>query len=102
MDIDKLIERYLVEGELSTKERKLLKKGSFAIPSKAPGPGSYPIPDIAHARNALARVAQHGTPEEQAQVRAAEYRKFPELKKNKADEAQDFTKLSSKEKKGLG
>lgn len=83
--IDEIIERYLVEGELDTKERKALKKGSFAIPSKAPGSGSYPIPDITHARNALARVAQYGTPEEKAQVRKAVYRKFPELKKNKEE-----------------
>lgn len=31
----------------------------------------YPIPDLAHARNALARVAQNGTAEEQKKVRAA-------------------------------
>jgi len=85
MWIDKLIERYLIEDELDTKERKSLKKSFFAIPSKAPGSGSYPIPDIAHARNALARVSQYGTPEEKAQVRKAVYRKFPELKKNKEE-----------------
>lgn len=62
---------------LSASERKGLSKSQFAIPSKAPGPGSYPIPDAAHARNALARVSQHGTPEEKAKVRAAVKRKFP-------------------------
>jgi hypothetical protein len=67
-------------ADLSTKKRKQLPKSDFAIPSKAPGPGSYPIPDLAHARNALARVAQHGTPAEQKQVKAAVYRKFPQLK----------------------
>jgi len=83
-DLLKKIDLFLLgEDKLEYKERKKLSKGSFAIPSKAPGPGSYPIPDIAHARNALARVAQHGTPEEQSQVRADVYRKFPELKKNK-------------------
>jgi len=67
-------------ADLSTKKRKSLPKSAFAIPEKAPGPGSYPIPDLAHARNALARVAQHGTPAEQKQVKAAVYRKFPQLK----------------------
>lgn len=62
---------------LSTKQRGNLAKTQFAIPGKAPGSGSYPIPDASHARNALARVSQHGTPSEQARVRAAVSRKFP-------------------------
>jgi SPP1 gp7 family putative phage head morphogenesis protein len=65
---------------LTTGERKKIPRRLFAIPEKAPGSGSYPIPDIAHARNALSRVAQHGTSEEQARVRAACYRHYPELK----------------------
>ena len=40
----------------STKNRKKLSKKSFALPGKR----KYPIPDKAHARNALARVAQNG------------------------------------------
>ena len=43
--------------ELSTKDRRKLNRNSFALPGKR----KYPIPDKAHARNALARVAQHGT-----------------------------------------
>jgi hypothetical protein len=66
---------------LSSKQRKRLKKSQFAIPSKAPASGSYPIPDKAHARNALARVSAHGSPEEKAQVRAAVRRKFPSIGK---------------------
>ena len=65
---------------LSSRARDNLSKKSFAIPSKAPGSGSYPIPDLAHARNALSRVSQFGTPAEQARVRAAVYAKFPALK----------------------
>ena len=65
------------EAELSTKSRDKMDKSSFAIPSQR----AYPIPDIEHARNALSRVAQNGTPAEQKQVRAAVYRKFPQLKK---------------------
>ena len=65
--------------ELSTKDRKKLSKKSFALPSKR----KYPIPDKAHARNALARVAQHGTPAEQKKVRAAVKRRFPSIGKSK-------------------
>lgn len=64
-------------AELTTKKRNRLKKTSFAIPSKR----AYPIHDIAHARNALARVAQHGTPAEKRQVRAAVKRKYPSIGK---------------------
>lgn len=70
-------------AKLTTKKRKRLKKSSFAIPSKSPGSGSYPIPDISHARNALARVAQHGTPSEKKRVRAKVHKKYPSLKKGK-------------------
>jgi hypothetical protein len=66
-------------AELTTKARKRLPKKQFAIPGKAPGSGSYPIHDKVHARNALARVAQHGSPSEKARVRAAVHRKYPDL-----------------------
>jgi len=70
-------------AKLTWRQRKRLPKSAFVFPEKAPGPGSYPIPDLAHARNALARVAQHGTPYEKKKVREAVYRKFPQLRKNK-------------------
>jgi len=59
---------------LDTAERDKLPSSAFVFPSKK----AYPIPDLAHARNALARSA--GKPEE-AVVKAAVYRKFPQLKK---------------------
>jgi hypothetical protein len=65
--------------ELSTKDRKKLKKKSFALPGKR----KYPIPDKAHARNALARVRQNGTPAEQKKVRAAVKRRFPSIGRKK-------------------
>lgn len=71
-------------AKLSTAKRKNLPKSSFAIPSKAPGSGSYPVNDPAHARNALARVAQHGTPSEKATVRAKVHAKYPNIGKDKA------------------
>ena len=61
-----------------TSNRKKLKKSSFALPDEE----KYPIPDIEYARNALARVAQHGTAAEQKKVRAAVEKKYPSLKKD--------------------
>ena len=71
---------------LSAKQRQALPLSSFALPGQGSGPkgagsGSYPIPDASHARNALARVAQHGNPSQQARVRAAVHRKYPGIGK---------------------
>ena len=66
-------------AKLTTKKRNKLSKSSFAEPGKR----AYPINDISHARNALARVSQFGTPAEQAKVRAAVYAKYPGMKKRK-------------------
>lgn len=70
-------------AELSTKARKKLKKGSFAIPDDR----KYPIPDKSHAQNALARVSQHGTPDEKAKVRKAVASKYPGMAKKKTSAA---------------
>ncbi len=64
----------------STKNRKKLSKKSFALP----GQRKYPIPDKAHARNALARVAQTGTPAERKKVKAAVKKRFPSIGKKKS------------------
>jgi hypothetical protein len=58
---------------------KLTAKARRAIPSKDfAGPDrSYPLPDESHARNALARVSQHGGAALKARVRAAVRRKYP-------------------------
>jgi hypothetical protein len=63
---------------LKTSTRNALPDSAFAIPSKR----AYPIHDLNHAKNALARVSQYGTPEEKSQVRSAVYRKYPQLKKS--------------------
>jgi hypothetical protein len=69
-------------AKLTYKQRKKMPKSSFALPSKREGgKGGYPIPDKAHARNALARVAQHGSPSEKAAVRAKVHAKFPSIGK---------------------
>ena len=66
-------------ARLTYQERKNLPKSAFVFPEKAPGPGSYPIPDEAHARNALTRVSQHGTPAEKRRVVRAVHRRFPDI-----------------------
>lgn len=59
-------------AKLKAKTRNSLPGSDFAGPDR-----SYPVNDASHARNALARVAQHGSPEEKAKVRAKVEAKFP-------------------------
>jgi len=63
---------------LTTRGRKQIKPANFALSGRR-----YPIHDISHARNALARVAQHGTRAEQRSVRAKVYARYPSLKKTR-------------------
>jgi len=63
---------------LSTQAREDLSKKQFALPKQE----KYPIPDLAHARNALARVSQFGSPAERKTVRSKVYNRYPELKEN--------------------
>lgn len=63
-------------SKLTTKTRDALPKKDFAGPDR-----SYPIQDESHARNALARVSQFGTPELKARVTAAVHRKYPDMGK---------------------
>lgn len=63
-------------GKLDANARAHIAKKNFALPG-----GRYPIEDASHARNALARVSQHGSPEEKAKVRAAVHRKYPDMGK---------------------
>lgn len=69
-------------AKLTAADRKRISPKNEAVPSKdskkgGAVSGSYPIPDIAHARNALARSS--GKPVE-AQVKRAVYAKYPSLK----------------------
>lgn len=59
-------------AKLTTKGRNAIKAKNFALPGRR-----YPIEDPAHARNALARVSQFGTPAEKAEVRAKVRSKYP-------------------------
>lgn len=65
-------------AKLTTKQRKALPKSDFAL-----GGGRYPIEDKNHARAALSRVSQHGTPSEKAKVRAKVKAKYPDIGKGK-------------------
>lgn len=64
---------------LTAKGRKQIKKSNFVYPETR----KYPIHDMAHARNALARVSQYGSPSEKAKVRREVYKKYPSLNKKK-------------------
>lgn len=68
--------------------RRALPSKDFALPGKGTGPegkgpGSYPIDTKGRARNALARVSQHGSSSEKASVRSAVKRKYPGIKESK-------------------
>jgi len=63
-------------SKLTAAQRKALPLSDYVFPERAPGPGSYPIPDRAHAEAALSMVSQHGTDSEKQAVRAAVHKKF--------------------------
>lgn len=65
---------YAGGGKLTAARRNALDQASFALPGRR-----YPIEDKNHARNALARVSQHGSPDEKSRVRAAVHRKYPAI-----------------------
>jgi hypothetical protein len=63
-------------AKLTAKKRNALSGSTFAGPDR-----SYPIPDASHARNALSRVSQFGSPDLKAAVRAKVAKKFPGIGK---------------------
>jgi len=65
-------------GKLTAKTRNAIPSGSFALPGRR-----YPIEDASHARNALARVSQHGSEAEKAKVRGAVHRRYPSIGESK-------------------
>ncbi len=84
---------------LTEAKRDKLPEKAFALPEEE----KYPIPDIEHARNALARVSQHGTPDERAKVRKAVYSRYPELKENFEErEGESPTSKENVKKEKLG
>lgn len=55
-------------ARLTAAARAALPKSDFAVPSKAPGPGSYPIPDAGHAQAAKGFAKRFGGSKVQAAV----------------------------------
>lgn len=64
--------------KLTIKHRNQLSTQDFALPGRR-----YPVENASHARNALARVSQFGSPAEKAKVRAKVKAKFPSIGKKK-------------------
>ena len=62
-------------ARLTSRQRDNLPAKDFVFPQKR----EYPINDKDHARNALARVSQHGSPSEIAAVKQAVHRKYPRI-----------------------
>lgn len=44
-------------AKLTAAKRRAVPTSEFGVPSKAPGPGSYPMPDRSHAIDAEARAS---------------------------------------------
>lgn len=59
---------------LTARKRNSLPGKEFAGPDR-----SYPINDPNHARNALSRVSEYGTPALKAEVRTKVHEKYPEI-----------------------
>lgn len=82
-------------AKLTSKARNALPKKDFALAG-----GRYPIEDKSHARNALARVAQHGSPGEKAQVKAKVHAKYPGIGQKKTPEGRELERrLGAKDKR---
>lgn len=62
-------------AKITAKKRRSLPKSSFAVPGRR----AYPVDTVKRARNALARVAQHGTPAEKAAVKRKVRSRYPSI-----------------------
>ena len=59
-------------AKLTTASRNAIPTKSFALPGRR-----YPIEDPNHARDALSRVSEYGSPSEKATVREKVHQKYP-------------------------
>ena len=64
--------------KLTTATRNKITNGDFALPGRR-----YPIEDEVHARDALSRVSQDGTPAEKATVRGKVRERFPGIRQGR-------------------
>jgi hypothetical protein len=72
-------------SKLTAEQRAKLPASAFALPG-----GRYPINDKNHARNALSRVSQNGTPAEKEKVRAKVHSKYPAIGKKKPQPGDEY------------
>ncbi len=80
--------------KLTTSARNELPSNAFVFPHTR----KYPIHDLNHAKNALARVAQNGSPAEVEAVHAAVYHRYPEIAQEHAMNAA-MTNMANKRTK---
>lgn len=66
-------------SKITYQARERMPKSTFAEPKTR----KYPIPDLSHARNALARVSGNGSSLEKEMVRREVARRFPQIKQAK-------------------
>lgn len=71
--------------------RKKIPADAYALPGKR-----YPIHDEAHARHAMARISQNGTPAEKSKVKSAVQKKYPKLGAQKLAEGGEVAKPAPK------
>lgn len=57
-------------AKLTAKARKSIPKSEYGVPSKAPGSGSYPMPDRKHAAVAKAYASRFASPAEEKRIDA--------------------------------
>jgi hypothetical protein len=65
---------------LSSVQRKALPKSNFVFPGKAPGAGSYPIPNVSHAKSALSLGSRFAGPAGLKKIKAKVKKKFPSMR----------------------
>jgi hypothetical protein len=81
-------------AKLNAAKRNSLPGKDFAVPGR-----KYPIENASHARNALARVAQHGSPEQKAEVKQKVHARYPGIKVKSEGNAKASRAKSSRSRK---
>lgn len=91
-------------ARLTYRQKKRLRASQFAVPNER----KYPIENVSHARNALARVSRFGTPAQKAAVCRAVHRRYPSIAAKScavgpySKAVRKLTKKSSKKRSSKG
>jgi hypothetical protein len=80
-ELRRLVDQTEYAAALSAKTRNALPDSAFVFPDER----AYPIHDIEHARKALQLGAKHESGDRLAKIRAAVYRRYPQLKPDSGD-----------------